>query len=162
MSNITKLAKTYKSALDTMARYDVNGLELIASTHKSSYHLDYESAKILITEVRSALSYSDIFGQEKDHSLPGIIGNLYQTFEGQELYSSLEEKAANLLYLIIKDHPFVDGNKRIGSILFLYFLELNDIKHNFNTSGIVSLAIMIAMSPREQKEHMVKLITNLI
>lgn len=162
MNNITQLAKNYQKALDTLARYDVNGLEFIASKQQGTYKLDYESAKELISEVKAELEYNDIFGQEKDHSLPGIIGNLYQTFEGQDLYKSIEEKAINLLYLIIKDHPFVDGNKRIASVLFLYFLEKNEIKHNFNPSGIIPLAIMIAMSPPDHKDRIIKLVSNLI
>ena len=103
-----------------------------------------------------------LFGQERDHGLEAIIGNIAQTFDGKELYPSLEEKAAHLLYFVIKDHPFVDGNKRIGVLLFLLFLDRNHALPSeggvFQNSTLVSLALLIAESAPRQKEIMLRMI----
>jgi len=111
---------------------------------------------------------SDLFGSERDGSFQGILKTIYQTFGGQELYSSLDEKSAHLLYFVIKDHPFSDGNKRIGSFLFIYFLKLNSIlsrpdgEKKINDNTIVALALLIAESDPKDKEMMVALVTNLL
>jgi len=110
---------------------------------------------------------SELFGVERTEGLlEGIINTVYQTFEGEELYKTFEEKAANLFYLIIKDHPFVDGNKRIAILLFLMFLNRNlsfrEILEGFNDNTLVSLALLVATSPPDQKDMMINLITNFI
>jgi prophage maintenance system killer protein len=107
---------------------------------------------------------SGLFGQERGHSLQGILGNLDQTFGGSELYGSVEEKAAHLLYFVIKDHPFSDGNKRIGAFLFLLFLKENDQldQSGINDNGLVALALLIAESDPRQKELMIRLVMNLL
>ena len=110
---------------------------------------------------------TDIFGREREKGLlEGIINGIYQTFKGKELYKTFEEKAANLFYLIIKDHPFIDGNKRIATLLFLLFLNRNlsfrEILDRFNDNTLVSLALLVAISPPQQKEIMINLITNFI
>ena len=115
-----------------------------------------------ITEVTSS------FGNEKDDSFRGILGNVLQTFDGQYLYPSIEEQAANLLYFVIKNHPFSDGNKRIGAFLFIWFLEKN--KHRLDTNGkvkineygLVALALLVAQSKPTDKDLMINLIINLI
>ena len=109
-----------------------------------------------------------MFASERGGSFQGIIATIYQTFGGKELYSSLEEKAAHLLYFIIKDHPFVDGNKRIASFLYVYFLDKNNYlyKENgekkINDNALTALALLIAISDRSEKEKLIKIITNLL
>ena len=110
---------------------------------------------------------SEIFGQERDRGLfESALNTIFQTFGGQELYPSLEEKAANLLYLIIKNHPFVDGNKRIGALLFLKFLYDNlspeELFKKFNSNTLTALCYLVAASPTEQKDQLIKLIMNFI
>ena len=111
---------------------------------------------------------TELFGKQRDDSFQGILGNVVQSFDGQYLYPTIEEQAANLLYFIIKNHPFADGNKRIGAFLFIWFLEKN--QHRFKRSGelkindnaLVALALLVAQSDPASKELMVKLIINLI
>ena len=111
---------------------------------------------------------SKLFGQESEEKFKAILGNIYQTFGGQELYPSLEEKAAHLLYFTIKDHPFVDGNKRIASFLFIYFLDKNNYLYRangekkINDNNLITLALLIAISPPDEKEKLIKIITNLL
>jgi len=105
---------------------------------------------------------TDIFGQERGDGLVGIVGAIQQTFGGQDLYPSVEEKAANLLYFIIKDHPFVDGNKRVGSFLFLLFLDLNHDVVDFDNKALVALTLLIASSDPSQKDLLIRLVINLL
>jgi death-on-curing family protein len=134
--------------------------------------LDYHFSKKEITELKNKLmaekQASDIFGQEREHGLEAIINNLEQTFGGKNLYSTIEERASHLLYFVIKDHPFVDGNKRIGSFLFILFLLKNNYLYNqkgekkINDNALASLALLVAASNPKDKEIMVALITNLL
>ncbi len=105
-----------------------------------------------------------MFGQERENSLQSILGNIDQTFGGYDLYPSVEEKAAHLLYFVIKDHPFTDGNKRIGSLLFLIYLNENNLleESGINANGLVTLALLIAESEPRQKELMIRLVINLL
>lgn len=110
---------------------------------------------------------SDLFGREKDDSFKGSIGNIYQSFDGNDVYKSLEEKAANLLYFVTKNHSFYDGNKRIAATMFLYFLDKNDAlfyggKKRIEDATLVALTIMIAESRAEEKEIMVSVVMNCI
>ncbi|GAB4287725.1 MAG: hypothetical protein Kow0098_04690 [Ignavibacteriaceae bacterium] len=111
---------------------------------------------------------SELFCRENGNQFKAILKNIYQTFGGTDLYSSLEEKAAHLLYFIIKDHPFSDGNKRIGSFLFIYYLDKNNFLHKksgekkINDNALTLLALLIAISDPKEKEKMIKIITNLI
>lgn len=110
---------------------------------------------------------SDLFGTEKDDSFKGSIGNIYQSFGGQEIYPSLQEKAANLLYFIIKNHSFLDGNKRIAATLFLYFLHRNDALFtesgaNVDNATLAAMTIMIAESKPDEKDTMVALVMNFL
>ncbi len=130
------------------------------------YILTYEECRSIINQMKFG-EQSDLFGNEKDDSFKGSIGNIYQSFAGQEIYPSLEEKAANLLYLVTKNHSFSDGNKRIAATMFLYFLDKNGILFDGNTKLIddhtlVALTIMIAESKPDEKEMMVSVIMNCI
>ena len=126
-----------------------------------------EECRRVIDQMRFG-NESDLFGREKDDSFKGSIGNIYQSFGGQEVYPSLEEKAANLLYFVTKNHSFLDGNKRIAATMFLYFLDRNGML--YDTDGnktlddhtLVALTIMIAESRPEEKEMMVSVIMNCI
>jgi death-on-curing family protein len=112
---------------------------------------------------------SEFFGSESQQGrLEGILGNVRQTFDGKELYSSIEEKAAHLLYFIIKDHPFIDGNKRIGSFMFIYFLDKNKYlyketgERKINDNALTALSLLIAVSDPKEKDKLVKIVTNLV
>jgi death-on-curing family protein len=111
---------------------------------------------------------SDLFGQEYADKLKAILGNIYQTFGGKELYPSIEERVAHLLYFIIKDHPFADGNKRIGSFLFVYFLDKNNYlyketgERKINDNALTALALLTAISDPKEKDKIIKIITNLL
>ena len=140
--------------------------------HKGKYTLTYDDSLEAIAELRSKLEKqnqaSSLFGQERDTMLEGIIGNLHQTFDKQELYPTVEEKAAHLLYFVIKDHPFSDGNKRIGSLLFLLYLKRNAAfrkkngERKFNDAALVALALLIAESDPRQKDTILKLIMQFV
>lgn len=111
---------------------------------------------------------SDLFGQERSGSFGGIIKGLYQTFGGKELYPNIEDKASHILYLIIKDHPFSDGNKRSAAFLFVYFLDKSDYLYNQNggkkisDNTLIALALLVAESDPKEKDTMIKIIKNLI
>ena len=128
--------------------------------------LDYETAMHAIATLKSDLAARDeasnFFGNEREQGLQGILGNIEQTFGGEPLYKTIEERAAHLLYFIIKDHPFSDGNKRIGCLIFLLYLKLQSTAIKLNDNGLVALALLIAESDPQQKELMVRLIVNLL
>ena len=125
--------------------------------------LPYHEARELIHEFKKELNVGGLFGIERGDALKAILGNIIQSFNGQDLYSSTQEKAAHLLYFIIKDHPFTDGNKRIGSFLFLLFLKLSNIDTSkMNENTLTALALLAAESRSEQKDLMIRLIMNLI
>ena len=161
---INKYAKSWSLLL----QYDEQQLALPKKKNRAQNSPSYDQAKRAITALKADLSKkgeaTDLFGQERDDNLLGILGNINQTFGGEELYPSAEEKAAHLLYFIIKDHPFVDGNKRIGSFLFLLFLNENNLLNTsqINDNGLVALALLVAESESNQKELMVRLILNLL
>lgn len=166
-----KLLNEYANALTILYEYDNKSLK-INRRKEPTYILTYESAIEIISEVRSRLrekgEATELFGREFSHRFKGIMGAINQTFDKKELYASTEEKAAHILYLIIKDHPFSDGNKRIASFLFVYFLDKNKylIRANgepkFNNNTIVALSLLIAASDPGEKETMIKIVTNLI
>lgn len=170
-SGLLKVITDYANSWILLQKYDKKQLGVV-KTHKVRYVLTYNDAQKAIIELENDLvskkEASDLFGQEKKEILEGILGNLNQSFGGKVLYPSIEEKAAHLLYFIIKDHPFIDGNKRIGSFLFIVFLARN--RHLFKKSGekkindntLVALALLIAESNPKQKEIMIKLIMNFL
>lgn len=169
---LLKVVTDYADSWVTLQRYDKGQLSIPAKARKVKFRPDYDYATKAVLELKADLikkkQASSLFGQEQDHGLEAILGNLYQSFAKKEIYPSLEEKAANLLYLIIKDHPFVDGNKRIASFLFIVFLVKNKYLYNkqgekkFNDNALVALAILIAQSKPADKEIMIKLVVNLV
>lgn len=158
----------YTYALDTLDRYDYQELKIEDTTGKEAFHATYENAMEVIRELHEKFGGSTLFGNEKDDSFKSSIGQIYQTFGGVDLYPSVEEKAAMLLYLVTKNHSFSDGNKRIAATLFLWFLNGNGILYNEDDSKriadntLVALTLMIAESRTEEKDTMVKVIVNLI
>lgn len=158
----------YTYALDTLDRYDYQELKIEDTTGKKAFHATYENAMEVIRELHEKFGGSTLFGNEKDDSFKSSIGQIYQTFGGVDLYPSVEEKAAMLLYLVTKNHSFSDGNKRIAATLFLWFLNGNGILYNEDgtkriaDNTLVALTLMIAESRTEEKDTMVKVIVNLI
>ncbi|MBU0483577.1 MAG: virulence protein RhuM/Fic/DOC family protein [Proteobacteria bacterium] len=158
----------YARSWSLLLKYDEDRLELPKSRHTTKQPLDYDRAaksiKALKNDLLERSEATGLFGQQRGESLRGILGNLDQTFGGQDLYASVEEKAAHLLYFVIKDHPFTDGNKRIGSFLFLVFLQENNIleQSGINNNGLVALTLLIAESDPRQKDLMIRLIMNLL
>lgn len=168
--SLLDLISDYTNSIYLLTKYDENKLNLDGLNKKIKYELTYEEVKNFIEEVK--INYngnlSDIFGRENGHGLKSVVGAINQTFDGKHLYKSIEEQAANLLYMVIKDHPFIDGNKRVGSTLFVYFLNQNGILKNENgenkisDKALVALALLIAISNPKEKENLIKLVVNLI
>ncbi len=158
----------YTYALDTLDNYDYERLTIEKTTKEEPFHATYENAMEEIHRLREKFGGSVLFGNEKDDSFKSSIGQIYQTFGGEELYPSVEEKAAMLLYLVTKNHSFSDGNKRIAATLFLWFLNNNGILYRKDGSKrladntLVALTLMIAESKTEEKDVMVKVVVNLI
>ncbi len=158
----------YTYALDTLDNYDYERLTINKTTKEEPFHATYENAMEAINGLREKFGGSVLFGNEKDDSFKSSIGQIYQTFGGEELYPSVEEKAAMLLYLVTKNHSFSDGNKRIAATLFLWFLNNNHILYypdgskRIADSTLVALTLMIAESRTEEKDVMVKVVVNLI
>ena len=158
----------YTYALDTLDNYDYERLAIDKTTKDEPFHATYENAMEAINGLREKFGGSVLFGNEKDDSFKSSIGQIYQTFGGEELYPSVEEKAAMLLYLVTKNHSFSDGNKRIAATLFLWFLNNNGILYREDGSKrladntLVALTLMIAESRTEEKDVMVKVVVNLI
>jgi prophage maintenance system killer protein len=165
---LLKIISDYAYALDILDRYDYQNLEIIETSGKEIYQLTYNEAILQISIAKKVHGNSDLFGKEKDKSFKSSLATIYQTFEGIDLYPSIEEKAANLLYFIVKNHSFVDGNKRIAAFLFLYFLEKNKIlfdaygQKRIADNALVALTLMIAISNPEEKGTMIKVIVSLI
>lgn len=165
------IVNEYTKSLTILYQYDLKTLK-IHKGKKPKYILAYEECLSWINEVKlnliSKKLASSLFGQEYGNKFKSIIGAVNQTFDGKDLYPTVDEKAANLLYLVIKDHPFADGNKRIGALLFLYFLEKNNYlfdtlgQKKINDNTIVALALLVAESNPVEKETMIKIITNLL
>ena len=158
----------YAYALDTLDNYDYQRLTIERTTQEELFHATYDSAMREIDGLRDKFGENTLFGNEKDDSFKSSIGQIYQTFDGEELYPSVEEKAAMLLYLVTKNHSFTDGNKRIAATLFLWFLNNNGILYRHDGSKriadntLVALTLMIAESHTEEKDVMVKVVVNLI
>jgi len=162
---VLSVIERYSTALDLLDSYDHQNMQR-PKGNNATYVLSYEECKQVISAMRFG-SESELFGREKDDSFAGSIGNIYQSFAGKELYPSLEEKAANLLYFVTKNHSFFDGNKRIAATMFLYFLDKNgvlfmDDQKLIEDHTLVALTIMIAESRPEEKEMMISVIMNCI
>lgn len=166
--NLVEVVSDYAYALDTLDRYDYQQLAVEQTTNDVKFHATYEGAMQAIEELKEKFGGSQWFAHEKDDSFKSSIGQIYQTFGGQDLYPSVEEKAAMLLYLVTKNHSFSDGNKRIAATLFLWFMVGNGILYNPDGSKriadntLVALTLMIAESRTEEKDIMVKVVVNLI
>lgn len=158
----------YTYALDTLDRYDYQELTIEKTTLRAAFHATYENAMEVICQLHEKFGGSPLFGNEKDDSFKSSIGQIYQTFGGEDLYPSVEEKAAMLLYLVTKNHSFSDGNKRIAATLFLWVLNGNGILYNEDgtkriaDNTLVALTLMIAESRTEEKDTMLKVVVNLI
>ena len=166
---ILGVIEQYAYALETLDKYDHQKLTIDSETSETEIQkLGYEDAIHQITIWRDYQKAGKLFGNEKDESFKSSLETIYQTFDGVDLYPSLEEKAANLLYFVVKNHSFSDGNKRIAAGLFIYFLSLNDKLLNelgtkrIGDNALVAITIMIAESKPEEKEIMIKLVVNLI
>lgn len=160
---VLNVIQKYSKALDLLDSYDHQTLER-PKGNVATYELTYEECMDVISQMRFG-DESDLFGKEKDDSFRGSIGNIYQSFAGEELYPSLEEKAAHLLYFVTKNHSFLDGNKRIAATMFLYFLDKNGVlfmegEKLIDDHTLVALTIMIAESKPEEKEMMITVIMN--
>ena len=166
--NLVEVVSDYAYALDTLDKYDYQQLAVEQTTNEAKFHATYEGAIQAIEELKAKFGGSQWFAHEKDDSFKSSIGQIYQTFGGQDLYPSVEEKAAMLLYLVTKNHSFSDGNKRIAATLFLWFMAGNGILYNpdgtkrIADNTLVALTLMIAESRTEEKDVMVKVVVNLI
>ena len=166
--NLVEVVSDYAYALDTLDKYDYQQLTVDQITNEAKFHATYEGAMRAIEELKAKFGGSQWFAHEKDDSFKSSIGQIYQTFGGQDLYPSVEEKAAMLLYLVTKNHSFYDGNKRIAATLFLWFMAGNGILYNpdgtkrIADNTLVALTLMIAESRTEEKDVMVKVVVNLI
>lgn len=168
---LLKLINEYSQSLTLLYQYDEGTLTL-AKGKRPEFVLEYEGCRKLIDQLKEKLiekgEASTLFGQEMDSKFKAVVSSIYQTFDGRDLYPSTGEKAANLLYLTIKDHPFSDGNKRIGSLLFIYFLERNEALfkqvgvRKITDNALVALALLVATSDPKEKDVMIKIITNLL
>ena len=165
---LLKIISEYSYALEILDQYDYQTLKIENTSGREVYQLTYEEAIKQIELVKKTYGNSELFGHEKDNSFKSSIATIYQTFGGVDLYPSIEEKAANLLYFIVKNHSFSDGNKRIAAFLFLYFLEKNGLlfsetgEKRIADNALVALTLMIAVSKPDEKETMIKVIVNLI
>lgn len=165
---LLKIVSGYAYALDVLDQYDYQNLKISDTSEGELYRVTYKEAIQKISQLRKFYGNSHLFGKEKDDSFKSSISTIYQTFDKKDLYPSIEEKAANLLYLVTKNHSFVDGNKRIAAFLFLYFLEKNNLLFKENGEkripdiALVALTLMIAVSQPSEKETMIKVIVNLI
>ena len=158
----------YTFALDRLDDYDYQRLSIPEGSTEEKFHATYEGAMKVLAELREKFGGSGLFANEKDDSFKSSIGQIYQTFGGQDLYPTVEEKAAMLLYLVTKNHSFSDGNKRIAATLFLWFMNENGIlyddMHNkrIDDATLVALTLLIAESRPEEKDTMIKVVVNLI
>lgn len=158
----------YSRALDILDDYDHQRLSAPKGTKQAQFELTYTEARKIIEAVKQKFKSSSLVGQEKDESFKGSIGAIYQTFDGKDVYSTVEEKAAHLLYFVTKNHSFVDGNKRIAAALFVCFLQKNGIllrkdkTRIIDNNALIALTLMIAASKPSEKDTMVKVILNLL
>lgn len=167
-TGLLKVVTDYAYALDVLDRYDHQALEIEATSPKELFQINYLAAINAIKGLKDKFGGSSLFGNEKDESFQGSLAAIYQTFGGKDLYPSVEEKAAHLLYFVIKNHSFSDGNKRIAAFLFIWFMENNGILYRpdgfkkIADNALVALTLMIAESKPEEKEMMIKVVVNLI
>jgi len=159
VAGVGELMKQYVDALRLLEQYDEGKL---ATPHGSDekWQLTYDEARKFLDELKTSESFGDNFASERSQHFSGIVAGIYQTFDGKELYASVEEKAVNLLYQIVKDHPFVDGNKRSGAALFIYFLAKNSVLRDINSNTLAATTLLVALSKPEEKDQILLLIRN--
>ncbi len=164
--DVLQVITAYAYALTTLDRYDHGSLEVEATSGPASFMLHYDEAISIVQSMKD--DFDGLFGHEKDQGFKSALGAIYQTFDGKDVYISIEEKAANLFYFIVKNHAFTDGNKRIAAAVFIYFLARNGILYRPDGSkrladnALVALTLLIAESRPEEKDSIVKVIVNLI
>jgi prophage maintenance system killer protein len=167
-TGLLKVVTDYSYALDILDKYDHQQLIVEGTADQQLFVATYEDAKEAIKDLKDKFGGSSLFGNEKDDSFKGSIGVIYQSFGGIDFYPTIEEKAANLLYFVVKNHSFSDGNKRIAAYLFVWFMEKNNILYRQDgtkriaDNALVALTLMIAESKPEEKDMMVKVVVNLI
>jgi prophage maintenance system killer protein len=167
-ATLLKVVTDYAYALDVLDQYDHQVLAISDTTEEELYKINYEEAMWAINGLREKFGGSSLFGNEKDDSFQGSLAAICQTFDGQYVYPSIEEKAANLLYFVVKNHSFSDGNKRIAAFLFVWFMEKNRILYRTDGSkrisdnALVAITLMIAESKPVEKEMMIKVVVSLI
>ena len=169
---LIEIISNYTESFILLNQFDSNKLPSEKLNENITFEIEYDEAVTAIKELKKQLinrkEAASLFGNQKDEGFKGLLGNIVQTFDGEYLYKSIEEQAAHLLYFVIKNHPFSDGNKRIGAFLFVWFLEKNKhrLKRNgdvkINDNGLVALALLVAQSNPDDKELMIKLIINLV
>lgn len=164
---LLRVLSDYAFALDILDQYDHQTLKIEETNNKEVFRISYKEAVRAIDGLKTKFGGSQLFGNEKDDSFKGSLETIYQTFDGNELYSSVEEKAAHLLYFVVKNHSFSDGNKRIAAFLFVWFLDRNNLLYHqgnkvIDDNALVALTLMIAESKSDDKDMMVKVIINLI
>lgn len=167
-TGLLKVITDYTYALDVLDQYDHQILEIGATTKDEIFQINYPEAMKAVKGLKDKFGGSSLFGNEKDESFQGSLAAIYQTFGGKDVYPSVEEKAAHLLYFVTKNHSFSDGNKRIAAFIFVWFLEKNGILYRPDGSkkiadnALVALTLMIAESRPEEKDMMAKVVVNLI
>ncbi|MBI4982455.1 MAG: virulence protein RhuM/Fic/DOC family protein [Candidatus Omnitrophica bacterium] len=165
---LLEVISDYNYALGLLDDYDYKRLKISKTSKEEKFSLSYESAIEAVNKLKERIGTSDLFGTERDKSFKSSVSSIYQTFDRKDLYPSIEEKAANLLYFIVKNHSFVDGNKRIAASIFLWFLEKNGILYKEDGSkriadnALVALTLMIAESKSSERDIIVTLVVNLI
>ncbi|OFX34297.1 MAG: cytochrome C biogenesis protein CycH [Bacteroidetes bacterium GWA2_32_17] len=166
-SGLLKVLNDYAKALDVLDQYDHQTLHIPPTTSKEIFRISYDEAINAINELKKKFGGSELFGKEKDASFKSSLNTIYQTFDGKELYPGFEVKAAHLLYFVVKNHSFTDGNKRIAALLFVWFLNANQgLFENrmivIDNNALVAITLMVASSKPDDKEMMIKVIVNLI
>jgi len=167
-NQIIRVLTDYALGLNILDGYDHQNLEINDINPKTTYRIRYEDAKDAIEQLRTKFGGGNLFGNEKDDSFKSSIATIDQTFDGNELYSSIEEKAANLLYFVVKNHSFTDGNKRIAAWLFVWYLSKNNYLYSRSgakkiaNNALATLTLMIALSKPNEKDLMVKVVINSI
>jgi prophage maintenance system killer protein len=162
------LIRDYSYGMDLIDAYDMRKIEILGTSKQETVGISYPQTKKTIEQLRVQYAASNLFGKEKDNSFEGSLVSIFQTFDSKELYPSIEEKAANLLYFLVKNHPFVDGNKRIAAFLFLWFLNQNGHLYRENgtkriaDNALVAITLMTAISSPKEKDIIIKVIINLI
>ena len=167
-TGLLDLLSRYSSSWKMLEQYDTGTITFPKKGKKPTFHFTPEYCEAAIAKMKKTIKASDLFGKPRNDSFKGIIATLYQTFDQKELYQTTTEKAANLLYLIIKDHPFFDGNKRIGAFLFITFLTMNNVylteagECKINDRALVALALLIAESEPREKPLIIALVGRLL